>query len=250
MGEEFKTQLKAALSEQKEIFGDELFEKINIPEFNVKEKENNNTVVNKTQKTSSDQEIHISDLAKYKSLDELYDNIHECQKCALGATRNKFVFGVGNSDADLMLIGEAPGADEDKQGIPFVGRAGKLLTDILKAINFEREEVYIANILKCRPPNNRDPLPSEREVCKPYLFRQIELINPKIILCLGKVASNVLLNTNASLTKLRSEIHEIRGVKVMVTYHPAALLRNPHWKKGTWEDVQKVRKLYDELTGK
>ena len=149
-----------------------------------------------------------------------------------------------------MLIGEAPGAEEDKQGIPFVGRAGKLLTDILKAINFEREEVYIANILKCRPPNNRDPLPSEREVCKPYLYKQIELIKPKIILCLGKVASNVLLNKNDSLTKLRGDVHELNGIKAMVTYHPAALLRNPHWKKGTWEDVQKVRKLYDELTEK
>ena len=190
------------------------------------------------------------ELNKYNNLDELYDNIHDCQKCSLGTTRNQFVFGVGNPNADLMLIGEAPGAEEDKQGIPFVGRAGKLLTDILKAINFEREEVYIANILKCRPPNNRDPLPTEREDCKPYLYQQIGLIKPKIILCLGKVASNVLLNKNDSLTKLRGDVHDLNGIKTMVTYHPAALLRNPHWKKGTWEDVQKVRKLYDELTEK
>jgi len=250
MTEEFKTQLNAALSEQKNIFGDELFENITVPEFKVIAKEKNDIIVKKTKKISDFKENKSSDLAKYNNLDELYDNIHECQKCALGETRNKFVFGVGNQNADLLLIGEAPGADEDKQGIPFVGRAGKLLTDILKAVNFEREEVYIANILKCRPPNNRDPLPSEREVCKPYLFRQIELIKPKLILCLGKVASNVLLNTNDSLTKLRSEVHEVHGVNVMVTYHPAALLRNPHWKKGTWEDVQKVRKLYDELAGK
>ncbi len=254
MSKGIKHQLETALDMQKDIFGDELFEQIDIPDLTTinknktvyyttdNTKNNTNTIVSETT------DLFNSDLASYKTLDELYENIHDCQKCSLGKTRTKFVFGVGNPNADLMLIGEAPGADEDKQGIPFVGRAGKLLTDILKAINFEREEVYIANILKCRPPNNRDPLPSEREVCKPYLFRQIELIKPKIILCLGKVASNVLLNNNDSLTKMRSQVHELNGIKLMVTYHPAALLRNPHWKRGTWEDVQKVRKLYDELT--
>jgi len=253
MSEEIKHQLKNALEQQREIFGDELFEQVDIPDLTVNE---SNTVYKTTDDTkhqtraivSETTDLFNSDLASYKTLDELYENIHDCQKCSLGATRTKFVFGVGNPNADLMLIGEAPGADEDKQGIPFVGRAGKLLTDILKAINFEREEVYIANILKCRPPNNRDPLPSEREVCKPYLYRQIELIKPKIILCLGKVASNVMLNNNDSLTKMRNTVHELNGIKLMVTYHPAALLRNPHWKRGTWEDVQKVRKLYDELT--
>lgn len=254
MSEEIKHQLKTALTEQRETFGDELFEQIDIPDLNVKDSSTvyrtANNIEHKTSTIVSETtNLFNSDLTSYKTLDELYENIHDCQKCSLGATRNKFVFGVGNPNADLMLIGEAPGADEDKQGIPFVGRAGKLLTDILKAINFEREEVYIANILKCRPPNNRDPLPSEREVCKPYLFRQIELIKPKIILCLGKVASNVMLNNTDSLTKMRSEDHELNGIKLMVTYHPAALLRNPHWKKGTWEDVQKVRKFYDELTG-
>ncbi|NOX67469.1 MAG: uracil-DNA glycosylase [Chlorobi bacterium] len=254
MNEEIKHLLKTALTEQRETFGDELFEQIDVPDLTVNVSNTVYRAVNNIeQKTSAivseTTDLFNSDLTGYKTLDELYENIHDCQKCSLGATRNKFVFGVGNPNADLMLIGEAPGADEDKQGIPFVGRAGKLLTDILKAINFEREEVYIANILKCRPPNNRDPLPSEREVCKPYLFRQIELIKPKIILCLGKVASNVMLNNNDSLTKMRSEDHELNGIKLMVTYHPAALLRNPHWKKGTWEDVQKVRKLYDELNG-
>lgn len=248
--EEFKNNLITSLSEQKELFGDELFTAIEFPDiskdeelkFNKKQDDKNNMVV--------DNKINTSDLDAYNSLDELFDNIHNCQKCILGSTRTKFVFGVGNPDADLMLIGEAPGADEDAQGIPFVGRAGKLLTDILKAINFEREDVYIANILKCRPPNNRDPLQSERDLCKPYLYKQIELIKPKIILCLGKVASNVLLNSNESLTRLRSQVHDFNGIKLMVTFHPAALLRNPHWKRGTWEDVQKVRKLYDELTGK
>jgi len=250
MSDEIKNQLKVALGVQKEIFGDEFFEQIDIPDLDLYEVKNTNAVVNNTNPIITSGETQTLESADYKSLNELYENIHDCQKCSLGATRNKFVFGVGNPNADLMLIGEAPGAEEDKQGIPFVGRAGKLLTDILKAINFEREEVYIANILKCRPPNNRDPLPSEREVCKPYLYKQIELIKPKIILCLGKVASNVLLNKNDSLTKLRGDVHELNGIKAMVTYHPAALLRNPHWKKGTWEDVQKVRKLYDELTEK
>jgi len=250
MSDEIKNQLKVALGVQKEIYGDEFFEQIDIPDLDLYEVKDTNAVVNSTNSIITSGETQTLESADYKSLNELYDNIHDCQKCSLGATRNKFVFGVGNPNADLMLIGEAPGAEEDKQGIPFVGRAGKLLTDILKAINFEREEVYIANILKCRPPNNRDPLPSEREVCKPYLYKQIELIKPKIILCLGKVASNVLLNKNDSLTKLRGDVHDLNGVKAMVTYHPAALLRNPHWKKGTWEDVQKVRKLYDELTEK
>lgn len=250
MSDEIKNQLKVALGVQKEIYGDEFFEQIDIPDLDLYEVKNTNAVVNSTNSIITSGETQTLESADYKSLNELYDNIHDCQKCSLGATRNKFVFGVGNPNADLMLIGEAPGAEEDKQGIPFVGRAGKLLTDILKAINFEREEVYIANILKCRPPNNRDPLPSEREVCKPYLYKQIELIKPKIILCLGKVASNVLLNKNDSLTKLRGDVHDLNGVKAMVTYHPAALLRNPHWKKGTWEDVQKVRKLYDELKEK
>lgn len=246
--EEIIRNLKEALIDQKELFGDEIFSQINIPDF-VDKKIYHELNNNSSKQVKLTQSSNISDLEHYKSLEELENNISDCQKCALGSTRTKFVFGIGNPNADLMLIGEAPGAEEDQQGIPFVGRAGKLLTDILKAINFEREEVYIANILKCRPPNNRDPLPSERELCSPYLMKQIKLIKPKIILCLGKVASNVMLNKNETLTKLRSDIHDFNGIKLMVTYHPAALLRNPHWKKGTWEDVQKVRKLYDELTG-
>jgi DNA polymerase len=146
-----------------------------------------------------------------------------------------------------MLIGEAPGEQEDKEGLPFVGRAGKLLTDILKAINFSRDEVYIANVLKCRPPNNRNPLPEEEDKCLPHLYKQIELVNPKVILCLGKVAANSLLKNKLALTQMRGEVFQINDVKTMVTYHPAALLRNPNWKRGCWEDVQKFRKLYDEL---
>jgi uracil-DNA glycosylase family 4 len=189
----------------------------------------------------------MEDFQKADSLASLNDMIKECQKCSLGKTRKSFVFGVGNPNADIMLIGEAPGADEDEQGIPFVGRAGKLLTDILLAINIQRDEVYIANILKCRPPKNRNPLPEEMQTCMPYLHKQIELINPKVILCLGLVASNALLQNKSTLTGLRGNVYELNDIKVMATYHPAALLRNPNWKKGCWEDVKKFRKLYDEL---
>lgn len=179
---------------------------------------------------------------------QLNERICECRKCPLADTRNKFVFGVGNPQADVVLIGEAPGADEDRQGEPFVGRAGKLLNKILEAVDFQREDVFIGNILKCRPPNNRDPLPSEVEQCEPYLHKQLELLQPKVILALGRIAAQTLLRTKDSLTKLRASVHEYQGIPLIVTYHPAALLRNPNWKRPTWEDVQKFRKLYDELT--
>jgi DNA polymerase len=185
--------------------------------------------------------------AETASLVEMNSAICDCQKCSLGATRTKFVFGVGNLNADIVLIGEAPGADEDAQGEPFVGRAGQLLNKILAAIHFKREEVYICNILKCRPPNNREPLLEEVEKCEPYLWKQLELIKPKIILCLGRISAQVLLKTTDSLTKLRENVHDYRGIPLLVTYHPAALLRNPNWKRPAWEDVQKLRKMYDEL---
>jgi DNA polymerase len=181
------------------------------------------------------------------SIDELRAAICECQKCALGKTRTKFVFGVGNPKADVVLIGEAPGADEDQQGEPFVGRAGQLLNKIIEAVHFKREEVFICNILKCRPPNNRQPLPEEVEQCEPYLWRQLELIQPKLILCLGLTAAQALLKTKDSLGKLRGQWHAYRDIPTMVTFHPAALLRNPNWKRPTWEDVQAFRKRYDEL---
>ncbi len=183
------------------------------------------------------------------TLSDLNSQIYTCMDCGLGATRNKFVFGVGNPNADLMVIGEAPGADEDAKGEPFVGRAGQLLNKILEAVNFKREEVFIANILKCRPPENRRPNAEEVEQCEPYLWKQIELIKPKFILCLGLTAAHTLLKTDESLTSLRSSVHTYHGVPTFVTYHPAALLRNPNWKRPTWEDVQKLRKMYDESTG-
>ncbi len=146
-----------------------------------------------------------------------------------------------------MVVGEGPGAEEDKQGEPFVGRAGQLLTDILKAINFSREEVYIANVVKSRPPGNRTPNSDEMEACIPYLKKQIALIKPKMILCVGLTAAQGVLKKKDSLTKMRGQIFEFEGAKVMVTYHPAALLRNPNWKRPTWEDVKKFRQLYDEM---
>ncbi len=170
-----------------------------------------------------------------------------CLKCALGATRTKFVFGSGNPDAGAMVIGEAPGADEDAQGVPFVGRAGQLLTKILEAVNFAREDVFIANILKCRPPDNRRPTPAEVALCEPYLWKQIEVLKPRIILCLGLTAAQTLLKSNASLGALRESVQTYRGIPLIVTYHPAALLRNPNWKRPTWEDVQKFRKMYDDI---
>lgn len=181
------------------------------------------------------------------TLEELDGAINTCTKCPLGTTRTKFVFGVGNPHATLMLIGEAPGADEDAQGEPFVGRAGQLLNKILEAIHFRRADVYICNILKCRPPNNRKPISDETEQCIPYLRKQIQLIQPKLILCLGLTAAENLLGTKESLTQLRGRVLSYEGIPMMVTYHPAALLRNPNWKRPAWEDVQAVRKLHDEL---
>ncbi|MBT5872025.1 MAG: uracil-DNA glycosylase [Candidatus Latescibacteria bacterium] len=185
-----------------------------------------------------------------ESLTQLFDRKQNCTDCALGNIRKNFVFGSGNENADLMLIGEAPGADEDTQGLPFVGAAGQLLTKILEAVQFSRDDVYIANILKCRPPNNRDPEPIEIDTCGPILREQIRLIQPKIICALGRIAAQSLLQTNASLGRLRGTLHDFEGTRLMVTYHPSALLRNPSFKRPTWEDVQMLRQEYDRLTGK
>jgi len=184
------------------------------------------------------------------NIGELEKMINKCTKCALGYTRKNFVFGVGNPQADVVVVGEAPGADEDEQGEPFVGRAGQLLNKILEAVQLKREEVYICNVLKCRPPNNRDPQADEIEKCEPYLWKQLELINPKIILCAGRIAAQALLKTSASLAELRSKVHNYREIPLVVTYHPAALLRNPQWKRPCWEDMQNFRNLYDKILGK
>ncbi len=181
-----------------------------------------------------------------RSLQGLYDRICECQNCALGATRTKFVFGVGNPEADIVVIGEAPGADEDAQGEPFVGRAGQLLTKILEAVELQRSDVYICNILKCRPPSNRVPTPEEVDQCEPYLYKQLEIIKPKFILALGLTAVNTLLKSKFRMADVRGKFFNYQGVRMMVTYHPAALLRNPEWKKSTWDDVRQLRKAYDD----
>tara|TARA_B100000315_G_C14379356_1_gene496712 strand:- start:24 stop:686 length:663 start_codon:yes stop_codon:yes gene_type:complete len=177
-------------------------------------------------------------------LDSFYQSICTCQKCPLGKTRNNFVFGVGNPHADIVFVGEAPGKQEDLQGVPFVGRAGKLLDKILAAIDLTREDVYICNVLKCRPPNNRDPLPLEVEQCEPFLINQLHLINPILIVALGRISACTLLKTKESLKNLRNRIFKYAGIDLLVTYHPAALLRNPNFKKPTWDDFQLIREKY------
>ncbi|MFQ5865406.1 MAG: uracil-DNA glycosylase family protein [bacterium] len=184
-----------------------------------------------------------------ENLEEFCQQIKNCEKCNLSKSRTKFVFGVGNPKANLMCVGEAPGFDEDRQGEPFVGAAGQLLNRILAAIGFQREEVYIANIVKCRPPSNRDPNPEEIAQCLPYLKRQIAMIQPKVILALGRVAGQTLLDTVSPLGKLRGSVHQVDDIKVVVTFHPAALLRNRQWKRGAWQDVQMLRKMYDQVVG-
>ncbi|NQV15099.1 uracil-DNA glycosylase [bacterium] len=180
----------------------------------------------------------------------LFNNeIKECMKCPLGSTRTNFVFGVGNPDADLMFVGEAPGEREDLEGIPFVGRAGKLLDDILKAIDLRREDVYIANVLKCRPPDNRDPNKAEIENCEPYLLKQIELIKPKLLVALGRISAMTLLRKKDSLTAMRGQVFDYHGTDLVATYHPAALLRNPNWKRPAWEDFKRIREIYLKKRG-
>jgi uracil-DNA glycosylase len=241
MSSSVRLEVIKALKDQKEIFGDELFVydlfqgKIVTEKVSIK-------------KTKDEPELFSGVKENWETsqnLEDLDKLICNCTKCDLHKGRNKFVFGVGNPKADVVLVGEGPGAEEDKQGEPFVGRAGKLLNDILKAINFTREEVYIANVVKCRPPGNRTPLPEEMELCMPHLIKQIELIKPKLILCLGLVAAGALLKKKDSLGKMRGKIFEFNHTKVMVTYHPAALLRNPNFKRDCWEDVKAFRKLYD-----
>ena len=175
-------------------------------------------------------------------LNEFGTSISTCKKCNLGQHRNKFVFGVGDPHADLMLVGEAPGREEDLKGEPFVGRAGKLLDKILSAIKMTRHKnVYICNVLKCRPPQNRDPLPDEVEKCEPYLLHQINLIKPKLIVALGRISGTTLLRVDDTLKSMRGRLHDYHGTPLLVTYHPAALLRNSNLKKYTWEDFQFIR---------
>jgi uracil-DNA glycosylase len=185
-------------------------------------------------------------MAALDSIDKIAAHVATCTRCPLHSTATNPVPGEGNPNADFMCVGEAPGATEDQTGRPFVGAAGQLLTKILAAIEFKREDVFICNVLKHRPPGNRNPLPDEVKACSPYLIRQIELIRPKVILALGTFAAQTLLNTTLSIGKLRGQVHRYYGVPLVVTYHPAALLRNPGWKRPTWEDVQLARRILDQ----
>ena len=186
-----------------------------------------------------------ADLSSLATLEAIAERIRSTSCCELCAYRANAVPGEGDPHARLMLVGEGPGANEDATGRPFVGQAGKLLDDILEAIEVPRKTVYITNIVKCRPPQNRKPLPDEIAACLPYLYRQIELIRPKLIVALGGTAAEALLGVRKGLGELRSKVHTLNGIPLVVTYHPAALLRNPNWKKPTWDDIRIVRQLLD-----
>jgi len=185
-------------------------------------------------------------LAKTPTLADVKEELGDCKRCKLHRTRKTIVFGEGNEKATLMFVGEGPGFDEDVQGRPFVGRAGQLLTKIIESINLSREEVYIANIIKCRPPQNRNPEPDEIESCHHFLMEQIRLIKPKIICALGTFSAQTLLKTQTKFTALRGKLHEVDGIKVIPTYHPAFLLRNPERKREVWEDMKKIAELLKE----
>ncbi len=184
----------------------------------------------------------FTDVEKIKddTLLKIREDIGDCTRCKLHKGRNSIVFGDGNPKAKLVFVGEAPGADEDKQGLPFVGRAGKLLTQMIEAMGLQRQDVYICNVVKCRPPDNRKPEDDEVKTCSPYLLRQLDTIEPKVLVCLGAVAAQTLLETNRGISQFRGEWMDWRGHKVMATYHPAYLLRNPAAKADVWKDLQKV----------
>jgi DNA polymerase len=181
-----------------------------------------------------------------ETLESIRADLGECTRCGLHATRRHIVFGVGNANADLMFVGEAPGADEDAKGEPFVGDAGQLLTKIIEAIGMTRGDVYIANVLKCRPPKNRNPELPEIEACSPFLLRQIDVVRPRVIVALGTFSAQLLLQTNTPISRLRGRLHDYRGTKLMPTFHPAYLLRSPERKRDVWEDMKIVRALLAE----
>ena len=181
-----------------------------------------------------------------EALTPIREDLGDCTRCKLhGLGRRQIVFGVGNPDAELMFIGEAPGADEDEQGVPFVGRAGQLLTKMIQGMGFGRDEVYIANVLKCRPPGNRNPEPDEVASCQPFLFRQIASVRPTVIVTLGAFAARALLDTQAPVSRLRGRIYDVHGAKLIPTFHPSFLLRSPGYKREAWEDLKKALVVLD-----
>ena len=181
-----------------------------------------------------------------ESLEAVRNDLGDCTRCALHQGRSHIVFGIGNPQADLMFIGEGPGVEEDRQGLPFVGPAGQLLTKIIEAIDLTREDVYIANVVKCRPPRNRDPEAEEVEACRPFLERQIDAVRPKVICALGRVSALNLLDTNEGISRIRGRTFSFRGAKLVPTFHPAYLLRDPSKKRECWEDMKLIRSLLDE----
>jgi DNA polymerase len=193
--------------------------------------------------------LNVQNSARPVSLEEIREEIGDCRRCKLCEARTHIVFGVGDPSADLMFVGEAPGADEDVQGIPFVGRAGQLLTRIIQAIDLQRDQVYITNIVKCRPPTNRDPQPDEIATCQGFLFKQIEAIRPKIIVALGRYAAQTLLSTGDPISRIRGKFFDYRGSLLIPTFHPSYLLRNPSAKREVWEDMKAVRARLKERGG-
>jgi uracil-DNA glycosylase family 4 len=183
--------------------------------------------------------------SEFSTLQELKDEIGDCRRCPLSKDRKHIVFGVGNPKADLVFVGEAPGRDEDIQGEPFVGKAGHLLDKIISAMGFGRDDVYICNVIKCRPPDNRDPLTAEIEMCEPFLKEQLKIIKPRAICALGSFASQTLLKSEVKISRLRGQFHDYNGVPLMPTYHPSYLLRNSHAKRDVWEDIKLVMELLD-----
>lgn len=185
------------------------------------------------------------EILRLPTLDAVREVALGCPRCRLAETRGHVVFGEGSPDAEVLVVGEAPGADEDRTGRPFVGRAGKLLTLLLASVGFPRERVYICNVLKCRPPGNRNPMADEVDACSPYLLRQLELVKPRAIAAFGTFAAQTLLQTPTPIGKLRGRVHDFHGVPLVATYHPAALLRTPAWVRPTWEDLQRLRSTVD-----
>lgn len=216
-------ELKSYLFSQRELYGEDIY-------LDYKPKQ--------VTKIPVEQQSNRDQLIKF------FYEIKDCQKCELAKNRNKLVFGSGDPNSAIMLIGEAPGFHEDREGKPFVGNAGQLLDKILNSIQLSRDKVFITNVVKCRPPENRDPLPEECAACNFILQRQFEIMAPKFILILGRIAASVLLKTEGSIASLRSKVYQVFGAQAVVTYHPAALLRNADLKRSTWEDVQMFQKLY------
>jgi uracil-DNA glycosylase len=189
--------------------------------------------------------VSAEEISSLPILSEVREIALGCPRCGLAKTRTHVVFGEGREDADVMVVGEAPGQEEDRSGRPFVGRAGKLLDLVLQSAGFSRDAVYICNVLKCRPPQNRNPQPDEVSACSPYLLRQVELVQPRVILAFGTFAAQTLLGTDVSIGKLRGKTHQYRGVPLVPTYHPAACLRHPAWVRSVWEDLQRARAVLD-----